>query len=154
VPGVQEDSDTCYNLLITLLSQKQMQTFEVQLPGFTPIILPIAPVPKPRMTQSDRWKQRECCLKYWQFKDELRRHVSPDHLPESLYINFVLPMPNSWSKKKKQQYDGQPHKQRPDWDNLAKAFFDALFEEDSHICNVRVSKIWGKEGRIIVRQME
>ena len=89
-----------YNLFVTLLSQKQMQTPEIRLPGFTPIIVSITPIPKPRMTQSDRWKQRECCLQYWRFKDELKRHLSPNNLPASPHITFILPMPNSWSEKK------------------------------------------------------
>lgn len=60
-------------------------------------------------------------------------------------------MPKSWPKKKKEQFNNQPHKSRPDLDNLVKAFKDALLEEDSHIWAYgRIEKVWGHEGRIEV----
>jgi len=60
-------------------------------------------------------------------------------------------MPKSWSKKKKEEMYCQPHKQRPDLDNLIKALQDCLCEEDSHIHTyLDVSKVWGKDGAIII----
>jgi Holliday junction resolvase RusA-like endonuclease len=61
-------------------------------------------------------------------------------------------MPKSWSKKKREQMHGKPHQQKPDVDNFAKAVLDALFEDDSHIHDIRVSKIWGHTGAIIVEE--
>ena len=34
------------------------------------------------------------------------------------------------------------HQSKPDWDNLAKAFFDSICKEDMHIADVRVTKKW------------
>ena len=34
------------------------------------------------------------------------------------------------------------HQSKPDWDNLAKAFFDSMLTEDMHIADVRVTKKW------------
>ena len=34
------------------------------------------------------------------------------------------------------------HQSKPDWDNLAKAFFDSLMQEDKGIADVRVTKKW------------
>lgn len=34
------------------------------------------------------------------------------------------------------------HQSKPDWDNLAKAFFDSMLSEDMHIADVRVTKKW------------
>lgn len=113
----------------------------------------IAPYPKPRMTQSDKWNSRECVIKYWLWKDKLNSLIKPEQIPQSCHLIFVIPTPNSWSKKKQLQHLGLPHRQRPDWDNLAKAFFDALYEEDGVISDVRVTKVWGKEGLIIVRKI-
>ena len=45
---------------------------------------------------------------------------------------------------------GQPHQQKPDLDNLAKALFDALYEDDSSIYNIRLLKQWDWYGRIII----
>ena len=104
------------------------------------------------MTRSDRWRKRKPVLKYFAYKDELKSLGFT--LPECNYhIIFVLPMSKSWSNKKKLLMDGKPHQQVPDKDNLEKAVLDAIFENDSHIWDGRVSKIWGKEGLIIVKEI-
>jgi Holliday junction resolvase RusA-like endonuclease len=74
-------------------------------------------------------------------------------LPEAgAHIVFHIPMPRSWSKKKRSVMNGQPHKQRPDADNLFKALADAIYGEDSHIHDVRISKVWSETGRIEIRE--
>ena len=118
------------------------------------IVIAIAPVPKPRMSRSDKWNSRPCCEQYWQFKDELRSLIDPDEFPHPCHITFVIPMPRSWSEKKKRRYDGTPHQQKPDWDNLAKGLTDALFDEDKHLYDVWVTKIWGREGQIVIEEMQ
>lgn len=71
------------------------------------------------------------------------------HLPECGYhIVFVMPMPPSWSAKEKARMDGAPHQQTPDKDNLEKALLDAVFGQDKHVWDGRVSKLWGYEGAI------
>lgn len=113
----------------------------------------ITPLGKPRMTRADKWKKRPEVLRYRAFCDEVRlNNVS---LPESGYhVIFVLPMPPSWSKKKRSLMDGKPHQQKPDKDNLEKALLDAIFGEDSHIWDGRVTKIWGETGKMIIREGE
>ena len=113
----------------------------------------ITPLGKPRMTRADKWKKRPEVLRYRAFCDEVRlNNVS---LPESGYhVIFVLPMPPSWSKKKRSLMDGKPHQQQPDKDNLEKALLDAIFGEDSHIWDGRVTKIWGETGQMIIREGE
>jgi Holliday junction resolvase RusA-like endonuclease len=60
-------------------------------------------------------------------------------------------MPKSWSKKKRNELNGKPHTQRPDLDNLIKAFKDALCEDDSHVHTYyNMRKIWGEDGKIII----
>lgn len=110
---------------------------------------PITPMGKPRMTQQDRWKKRPCVLRYHAFKDACREHSVS--LSDSLKLLFVLPMPKSWSKKKKREMDGRPHQQRPDIDNLQKALFDAVLEEDANIWSVSAVKVWGQVGEIRVQ---
>lgn len=115
----------------------------------------ITPVSKPRMTQRDKWFKRECAEKYWAFKAELEKQARRLNfeMPESDYhLIFTLPMPDSWSNKKKNDMNGKPHKQKPDKDNLEKAFLDALCVSDSHIWDGRVSKYWGFEGKIFIRK--
>lgn len=110
---------------------------------------PITPVPKPRMTKLDKWKKRDCVMRYWEFKDEVKRHkvVFPEY---KAHVTFHMPMPKSWSKKKKLNLDGQGHKSTPDLDNLLKALFDALFINDSHLWDYRATKVWAYTGAIIV----
>ena len=113
----------------------------------------ITPVGKPRMTQRDRWKKRPATARYYLFKDECR--LLDVELPESAFhVHFILPMPKSWSKKKKAEMLGKPHKQKPDVDNMVKALLDAIYDDDSHVSDLRSSKWWGDEGRIVVENID
>lgn len=109
----------------------------------------ITPVPKPRMTQRDKWAKRPAVVRYFNFCDEVR--ALGCELPEhSAHVIFHMPMPKSWSKKKKAKMNGKPHQQRPDWDNLIKALQDAVMKEDSSVWNCQVSKFWAINGNISV----
>ena len=113
---------------------------------------PIVPCPAPRMTQSDRWKQRPCVMRYRAFRDEVRLHGVT--IPDRVRIIFHMPMPASWSAKKRAEMDGKPHTVRPDGDNLAKGILDSVFENDAHIWDVHYSKIWGRVGEIWIGELE
>lgn len=109
---------------------------------------PINPVPKPRQTRSDKWKKRPAVMKYRQFKDRVRLYEVM--LPESsAKITFFVPMPKSWSNKKKEKMANTPHQSKPDIDNYLKALFDAVFDDDSKIWHIGgVAKIWSYRGGI------
>ena len=104
------------------------------------------------MTQRDRWKHRPVIDAYYAFKDEikLKADLKRFRLPDSFEVVFHLPMPQSWSRKKREQYRGKPHQQKPDFDNLAKALCDCLREEDSPIWDVSVRKLWADTGSIVI----
>ena len=112
---------------------------------------PITPVPKPRMTRRDKWltPPRECVREYWNFCDlcRVRKIVFP---VSGSHVIFILPIPESWSKKMKILMDGCKHEDKPDLDNLLKSLGDALYRNDSYIWDVRITKRWGKEGKIII----
>jgi len=121
-------------------------------------LVSIVPVPKPRMTQRDKWLNppRPCVEQYRTFKDELNLKLNQlkynFELPDKFDIIFHMPCPKSWSKKKRAEMDGQPHQQMPDRDNLMKAFQDALLQSDAHIYDGRVGKYWTDgDGYIEVR---
>ena len=114
------------------------------------MIINITPVAKPRMTRSDKWKQRPCVIRYRAFCDELRLQYK-DTLPDAVELSFRLPMPASWSEKKKSEMKWRPHKQKPDLDNLCKSVFDALCKDDSHICFLIADKQWDYEGSIRIK---
>ena len=50
-------------------------------------------------------------------------------------VTFFMPMPKSWSKKKRALYHGTLHQQRPDLKNLLSAWEDALCIEDKYIAH-------------------
>ena len=110
-------------------------------------ILDVSPVPKPRMTQSDKWNQRPIVMKYRTFCDDLRLAIRDLELdvPDTFDIVFYLPIPKH---RKKKINPGDPHQQTPDRDNLLKAFQDALFKSDAHIYDGRVAKYWADKGYI------
>ena len=105
--------------------------------------------PKPRQTRSDKWKKRPCVERYRSFCDRLR--LLGATVPDSNgWAIFVMGMPSSWSKKKKDLMRHKPHQQKADLDNMAKSLFDALYKEDSHIWDGRFSKVWGDAGKLII----
>ena len=110
----------------------------------------ITPLPKPRMTQADSWKQRPCVQRYWAFKDEVQ--VRGVRVPfGGAHVTFVLPMPKSWSKGKKRIMDGKPHRAKPDIDNLLKGLLDAVYpDDDSAVWDIRATKRWGEQGMILL----
>lgn len=83
-----------------------------------------------------------------------------DAMLEDRYsVTFVIPMPDSWSKKKKAEHLEEYHRQTPDLDNLEKALKDCLFYEhpihnDCEVATAHESKIWGKVGMIIIDTIE
>ena len=116
------------------------------------MIYSITPCPKPRMTQSDKWKKRPAVMRYWAFKDEVRLKMGGVELDGSCVV-FFIPMPKSWSKKRRDATLGHPHRSRPDISNLLKALEDALYGEDSHIASYgSLTKVWSDEGQILVKQ--
>lgn len=116
------------------------------------IELDVTPVGKPRMTQRDKWAKRPCVSRYWEFCDKVRLEAKKHDyvLGGFLAVTFIIPMPESWSEKKKKAMDDKPHQQRPDIDNLSKAFMDAMAKEDSHVWSLNARKRWGRVAKIIL----
>jgi len=113
---------------------------------------------KPRMTRSDKWKERIATSKYWAFKDHLtlQANIQGFTLGNRVSIKVDLPMPKSWSKKKREEMNFQPHQQKPDIDNIIKSVQDILMKEDSTIYEVCAVKRWTSksEGLLIIKNVE
>jgi len=114
------------------------------------ITFQIRPVPKPRQSIRDKWSPSKSTLRYRLFADELRYQAMDMKfvLPDSFAVEFVIPMPKSWSIRQKSLMNGKPHKQTPDLSNLLKSLEDALRKEDKEIWDVHASKRWGETGLI------
>ena len=111
----------------------------------------ITPVPKPRMSSTDRWKPSARAQKYWGYKKHLLylANLQNFSMPFCRYhLTFHLPMPASWKSDKRSALRGMPHQQTPDKDNLEKGFLDALLTDDSGVWDGRVTKLWDDKGRI------
>lgn len=123
------------------------------------ILLNITPQTHVRATQGDsiffripREKLRPAGLsrlkrleKYNQYKVDLGALAKSKGFvmsPVGASITFFVPVPPSWSKKKKKLYHGTFHQSKPDLDNLLKAFMDSLMAEDKQIAHLELSKRW------------
>ncbi len=93
------------------------------------------PIPKPRMTQRDKWKQRPCVVKYRAWADTIR-WACRGKLPETIHgiqLQFVLPNP-----KHKEGFIR--HQVKPDLDNLIKGAIDAVTGNDQTIWQILAEK--------------
>lgn len=118
-----------------------------------PLYLEIDPVPAPRQVRSDTWDPSPSVLRYRAFRDTLR-YLTNRHqyvLGDELHIEFFLAMPPSWSKKKREAMYLKPHQQKPDTDNLVKAFCDAMTDEDSGVWHIDAAKYWSEKGGILIK---
>ena len=116
----------------------------------------ITPVHAPRMTRADAWKKRPIVLKYRQFRDDVNLEMEKSKFPwgslDILNVDFYIPMPKSWSGKKKLLMTGMPHKQKPDIDNLCKGLLDSIFREgdDCKVYSLNARKFWWSKGRMVI----
>lgn len=116
------------------------------------LIWNITPIQAPRMTRADAWKKRPIVLKYRKFRDDVNELMAETPLKQidTLTADFFLPMPPSWSNKKKLAMAETPHQQKPDIDNFVKGLLDAIFREgdDCRVYSVHARKFWSFEGKI------
>jgi Holliday junction resolvase RusA-like endonuclease len=117
------------------------------------------------MTQSDKWRSppRPAVRRYREFCD-LVALLNVKLPTQGAVITFLIPMPKSWSKKKRRDMFMMPHESRPDISNLLKAIEDAVYrgldrmgkaKDDSRIWHYGgIEKRWADEGAIIINQLE
>lgn len=88
--------------------------------------------------------------KYFQYKDALKEHgekigfIMPQ---DAFFMWFFMPMPKTWTKKKKLAMAFKLHKNKKDTDNLSKAIKDALAPRKSNFAPGKV--ISGMDDRVI-----
>ena len=116
----------------------------------TALRLELVPMAAPRLSRRDAWAPSAAASRYFAYRAELcmlaqQAGYEPG---DALAVTFYLPMPASWSQRKRRQMDGQPHQQKPDTDNLLKGFCDALLADDAHVWDMHARKRWAVEGAI------
>lgn len=93
-------------------------------------------------------------MRYRSFADEVRKAFNRTQkfpgAPLSLSWRAYFEMPASWSKKRKAEMAGRPHRQKPDRDNVDKAILDSLFDDDAGVAFGTTAKYWddGQGARI------
>jgi Holliday junction resolvase RusA-like endonuclease len=123
----------------------------------------VVPMGGVRMSQSDRWKtnpnhvdpkkrQRKVVTQYFAFKNVLTLQANQMGYELGKYIDalFLIPMPTTWSNKKKEKMNGMPCESKPDTDNLLKAVCDSLRKSDQDIWYMKGIKVWAYKGSIIL----
>jgi len=123
----------------------------------------IVPMGAVRMTKSDTWKtnpnhvnplkrQRPAVTKYWAWKNLLTLQANQMGFMLGCHLDavYLVPMPDSWSKKKKEANNGMPCKSKPDTDNITKAIKDTLKKEDSDVWWEKTEKRWAHRGSILI----
>lgn len=111
----------------------------------------VCPIGKPRMTQRDKWKKRAVVERYFAYRDAIRlqANLAKYEITGTIDVTFYIPAPKSLSKKDRILLNGTPHTQKPDIDNLVKAFLDC-FGEDKAVHTLKAKKIWTTDmGKII-----
>lgn len=126
-------------------------------------LIDVIPMGAVRMTQSDKWKtnpnhkdplkrQRDCVRRYFEFKNKVVEtcNITGYKIKNHLDVVFFIPMPESWSSKKKEKMNGMPHKSRPDVDNLGKGFMDAILKEDGQVWSFKAEKRYAYKASILI----
>lgn len=69
--------------------------------------------------------------------------------PVTMRLKIYFSVPESYSKKKKNELFGTPHLKRPDIDNICKAIMDSLnglaYPDDAMICSLYAEKLYGDD---------
>lgn len=83
---------------------------------------------------------------YFEVLQQLKHKYNPIDAAIGVNIVFKMPIPSSWSEKKKQEHMDKLHTKKPDIDNLVKGLFDAvnglLWVDDNRVANMMVSKVY------------
>jgi Holliday junction resolvase RusA-like endonuclease len=114
-------------------------------------VVAIDPTPAPRQSRRDRWRPSPSVARYRAYRDEIALTIR--ELPADFFhVVFLLPMPRSWSDRKKSELAGWPHTGTPDKDNLEKGLIDAVYRnrDDSHVWNTASTKLWAYQGAIVI----
>jgi Holliday junction resolvase RusA-like endonuclease len=101
--------------------------------------IPVTPMGAPRQTQRDKWKKRPVVERYHAFRDVVRLtcNTKQYQLGEQVDVEFHLPIP----KSRKDLLSGEVHQEKPDLDNLLKAFMDC-WEQDKGVHTINAKKLW------------
>lgn len=114
------------------------------------LFIPIEPMGAVRTTQKQKFVDKRA-QRYAAYKQQIaflvRQQIkTPSESPILADITFYMPMPTSWSGKKKERMNGAVHTSKPDIDNLVKGLFDSLnkiaWKDDNQVYEVHSKKLY------------
>ena len=113
-------------------------------------VFDIDPMGAVRMTQRDHW--RPAAQRYFDSRTLLQQlaMINRYSVGNELFATFCIPMPGSWTNKKKALMNETYCQSKPDIDNITKWWLDCLCEEDKHVCRICCNKIWSEKGSVII----
>ena len=115
-------------------------------------IIPV-PASRPRVTRWSTYYSK----KYTNFKEEMLSLTSDivfTPLEGNIFaqLQFNVPIPKSWTKKKKEAKNGAYCDNHADIDNYCKAILDSLngvyYEDDKQIVMLQATMLWATEASI------
>lgn len=118
------------------------------------LFIQIEPMGAVRMTQKGKFISKSAIryLNYknfikWQAKQQGKGKVFEKE-PLDVHIKFIMPVPESWSRKKQAAAYGRYHMKKPDTDNLVKGVFDSLnkivWKDDNQVAKLSAVKVYGE----------
>lgn len=116
----------------------------------------VKPMGAVRMTQKGKWVSITA-TRYMNYKKvvgiEMRSQCKKPHVGAlRVVVTFVMPMPDSWTNKKKQEQLGAAVTVKPDIDNLVKGLLDSAnkicWNDDNQVVEIVARKKYGIDGAI------
>lgn len=102
--------------------------------------------PKKAIKSDAYLTRKKYILKYYEYKRKVRELFYESGIKEyptnNVFFKFYLPMPPSWSKKKRRLLSFEPHEQVPDSSNFHKSVEDACSDCDRKNWDYRAAKFW------------
>lgn len=115
------------------------------------VINGVKPMGAVRMTRRGKWTN-PAAQRYLSYKQTIGNQLKKQFIDELISgpievdLIFKMPIPESWSNKKKREAIGQPHVKKSDIDNLIKGVFDAsnkiIWNDDNQVYKVAATKIY------------
>lgn len=96
-------------------------------------------------TPNNYYNRKQTIKRYWDYKRKLKELADEQKfiMPiEGAFVKFFIPMPPSWSKKKKAEKCFTLCTSAADIDNYIKGFFDSLMVQDKMIADYRAAKFY------------
>lgn len=126
-----------------------------------PIIVPGAPIPcaRPRKSGHFMYDPQMQAKENFAFKtQEFKESVSMALESVFLVIRYDMPIPRSFSNRRRLNMIGRPHTGRPDLSNLIKFTEDALngvlWKDDAIIHGIMARKVYNEEPKTIIWMFE